>query len=173
MLTKQGVKAEDGSCNDISDHTFGSSYIFKTCYLDGNIPRDFSTLMVSKQDISVQGMFSSYLRFQSSSYDLSEGIGVKFPYLKGYEVLECQVEKISITHFNGMRRLQILVLKANKIKSIMSGTFRDLTALEYLDLCEYFLIDHDLYLVRHFWVRDFIRKNILMREQLLRFQVVD
>jgi Leucine rich repeat len=160
MLTKQGVKAEDDYCRSVSDHTYGSWYIFKTCYLNGNIPRDFSTLMVSKQDISVQGIKYQFQEFRH--YNLPEGIGVKFPYLKGYEAVECYIEKISITHFNGMRRLKILIFRANTIKSIMSGTFRDLTALEYLDLCEYFfLIVHDLYLVRHFWVRDFIRKNII------------
>jgi Leucine rich repeat len=136
MLTKQGVKTEDDYCKSVSDHDFGSSYVFKTCYLDGSIPKDFSTLMVLKKDFSVPGM--RYYSTDFRPYGLPEGIGVKFSYLKGYQVSFCGIDKISMTHFNGMRRLRILIFRANIITSIMTGTFKELTALEHLDLCEYF-----------------------------------
>jgi Leucine rich repeat len=124
-------KVENDLCEEIYEHGVSVSYVFQTCKPKYDTPIDYSRLMVSKSDLEIQG-----LHFHSGKHFLPEGVAEKFPHLKGYDAAGCSINKLSMTNFKGLIRLQVLMLEGNRFESIMSGTFEDLIVLEYLNLCK-------------------------------------
>lgn len=119
-------------CDSISDSNFGHDEVVRTCWAE-SYSLDNENVFFEKQE-SVQRLYMQsgmFLEF------LPDRLGKSFPNLLVLDAAKCVIKKINRRNFQGLIKLQVLLLKENQIEKISSDTFGNLKAIERIDLSKF------------------------------------
>jgi Leucine-rich repeat (LRR) protein len=135
LFSTKGQTAEKIlKCEKVEDRDWWTPNSFKTiktCLMTDTTSIDSDGFKISPEDETIEG-----LRMYSNRKIefLPEKLKDVFANLLGYSAYECSIKQISYKNFRGLVKLQELYLYSNKIETIPSDAFKDLTALEFLGL---------------------------------------
>lgn len=102
-----------------------------TCFMDAKTSIDSEGTSIWPKDASVKGLqFHENKKIKFLPVKVSES----FPDLLALSAIKCSLETIKKANFEGMVKLKVLRLEHNQISTIYSDTFKDLIALDKLDL---------------------------------------
>lgn len=133
LAVNESEAATEAFCNiEMGDWSFNDEkLVLKVCEVDIEKVDDDDFTITTDLDESIQGF---NIKNETGVKFLPTYLSCAFPDLITFQVHNCSVTSVKENHFNGLSKLRSLSLNYNKIETIYSDAFVDLTSLELLAL---------------------------------------
>lgn len=104
----------------------------RTCLIRNQaIDSDRTVVKRSADALQIQGL---NIDNNNNVKFLPEKLGETYPELTAMRVSHCAVKKLEKKHFEGLNKLMFMSMFGNKIETISSDAFKDLSSLQFLHL---------------------------------------
>lgn len=139
------------SCEKIEAYNWHAAGMQLTCFMTESVAINSSDFTISSErNENIGGLDFTY---NTKVYFLPIAIDTTFPDLVGYDASFCSLTELSKDNFKNLVKLTTLWLNSNKIEKILSETFQDLIALEFLALGKIFRFVYYIPLLKNILIR--------------------
>lgn len=131
-LASRQAFAKEVSCESVEVYKYDQGPVGSviTCFMNrATAINSTGVTILWPRDETIEGL---QLQMNFRIQFLPERVGEKFPNLLIYHAFVALITEVSKVNFQGLSKLQVLLLSSNKIERIASNTFEDLTSLEVL-----------------------------------------
>lgn len=132
MTSARHKRAQDTTCEEVENNDWDYHGTQKTCFMDQTTEIESPGIEVAEDpDDSIKAL---HMGFNKQIHFLPSDVCKSFPELIVYYAPNCSLTSIDKSNFENLYRLEMLLLRNNKIELIRSDTFEDLISLKRLSL---------------------------------------